>query len=156
MGVEIERKFLVTEKFKHLAESSTHIVQGYLCSDEKRTVRIRVRDEKAYITIKGRSSGNGLSRFEWEKEIPKADAEEMLRLCESGIIDKHRYLVPYEGHVFEVDEFHGANDGLVMAEVELASETEEVALPSFLGKEVTGDIRYYNSSLRLHPYSLWK
>lgn len=155
MGAEIERKFLVKGEYRSLAQGKSHIVQGYLFADARKTIRIRIRDDKAYVTIKGPSADNGLSRFEWEAEISVADAQVMIALCEPGLIDKDRYLIPYEGHVFEVDEFHGENEGLVIAEVELKSPVEEVALPAFIGAEVTGDKRYYNSHLREKPFVQW-
>ena len=156
MALEIERKFLVLDtSYKHEAFASSHIRQGYICSDRGRTVRIRIRDEHAYITIKGPSLDGGLSRYEFEQEIPMADAENLMTLCEPGIIDKTRWLVKSGLHTFEVDEFHGENDGLVMAEVELKSRTDEPVLPHFIGKEVTGDRRYYNSQLRRCPYTTW-
>ena len=157
MALEIERKFLVLDdSYKHEAFSSSHICQGYICSDRGRTVRVRIRDERGYITIKGPSLDGGLSRYEFEQEIPFDDAERLLSLCEPGIIDKTRWLVKSGDHTFEVDEFHGDNDGLVMAEVELQNRTEEPVIPHFIGKEVTGDRRYYNSQLRRHPYCEWK
>ena len=156
MAQEIERKFLVLDdSFKHEAFSSYHIRQGYICSERGRTVRIRIRDHQAFITIKGPSLDGGLSRYEFEQEIPLADAEQLMTLCEPGIIDKTRWLVKSGEHTFEVDEFHGENAPLVMAEVELKSATDEPIIPHFIGKEVTGDRRYYNSQLRKHPYSLW-
>ena len=157
MALEIERKFLVLDtSFKHEAFSSSHIRQGYICSGHGRTVRIRIRDSRAYITIKGPSLNGGLSRYEFEQEIPLADAEDLMLLCEPGIIDKTRWLVTSGRHTFEVDEFHGDNDGLVIAEVELGSEDEAFQKPAFIGQEVTGDRRYYNSHLRRNPYRLWK
>lgn len=157
MALEIERKFLVLDtSFKHEAFSSSHIRQGYICSGHGRTVRIRIRDSRAYITIKGPSLNGGLSRYEFEQEIPFADAEDLMLLCEPGIIDKTRWLVTSGRHTFEVDEFHGDNDGLVIAEVELGSEDEAFQKPAFIGQEVTGDRRYYNSHLRRNPYRLWK
>jgi len=155
--IEIERKFLVTDdSYKLLATASSHIQQGYICSERGRTVRIRLRDARAYITIKGPSPDGGLSRYEFEQEIPVDDARHLLTLCEPGIIDKRRYLVPSGQHTFEVDEFYGDNEGLVMAEVELSSPDEQPLLPPFIGKEVTGDRRYYNGSLRRNPYRLWR
>ena len=157
MALEIERKFLVLDtSFKHEAFSSSHIRQGYICSGHGRTVRIRIRDTRAYITIKGPSLNGGLSRYEFEQEIPFADAEHLMLLCEPGIIDKTRWLVTSGRHTFEVDEFHGDNDGLLIAEVELGSEDEAFQKPAFIGQEVTGDRRYYNSHLRRNPYCLWK
>lgn len=156
MAQEIERKFLVEGDYKSSAVSSSHIVQGYICSTGGRTVRVRLRDQRAYLTIKGASDDNGLSRFEWETEIPYHDAHELLKLAVGPLIDKHRYLVPVGRHTFEVDEFHGDNEGLTLAEVELTSVGEEYTRPGWLGREVTGDRRYYNSHLRSYPYKEWK
>lgn len=156
MGQEIERKFLVRGEYKSQAYASSGIVQGYICSARGRTVRVRIRDTKGYLTIKGASDAAGMSRYEWEREIPLAEAEELMKLCEPGVIDKTRYLVRSGRHVFEVDEFYGDNQGLVVAEVELASETEPFEKPAFIGREVTGDVRYYNSQLMKHPYAEWK
>ncbi len=156
MEREIERKFLVRGEYKSQAYASSRIVQGYICSARGRTVRVRIRDTKGYLTIKGASDAAGMSRYEWEREIPLAEAEELMKLCEPGVIDKTRYLVHSGRHVFEVDEFYGDNQGLVVAEVELASETEPFEKPVFIGREVTGDVRYYNSQLMKHPYAEWK
>ena len=155
-GLEIERKFLVYKRmdWKRLASSCSHIQQGYFAAVN--TVRVRIRDDKGYLTIKGPSRNGGLSRYEFEKEITLQEAQQLMLLCESGVIDKHRYLVPYAGHTFEVDEFHGDNDGLVMAEVELKSENEPFESPNFIGKEVTGDRRFYNSHMRKNPFKLWR
>lgn len=155
MSQEIERKFLVEGEFKPQAYASSRIVQGYVCSARGRTVRVRIRDGKGFLTIKGASGASGVSRYEWEKEIPLAEAAELMKLCEPGVIDKTRYLVRSGVHVFEVDEFYGGNEGLVMAEVELSSEDEPFEKPEFIGREVTGDVRYYNSQLMKHPYSEW-
>ena len=156
MAQEIERKFLVLDdSFKHEAFSKSHIQQGYICSERGRTVRVRIRDERAYLTIKGPSENGGLSRYEFEREIPLEDARQMMQFCEPGIIDKTRWLVKSGKHTFEVDEFFGDNEGLVMAEVELSSADEQPIIPHFIGKEVTGDRRYYNSQLRKNPYRLW-
>lgn len=156
MALEIERKFLVLDdSFKHEAFSKSHIVQGYICSERGRSVRIRIRDERAYITIKGPSLSGGLARYEFEQEIPMDDARQLLTLCDPGIIDKTRWLVKAGSHTFEVDEFAGENQGLVIAEVELNSENEAYEKPHFIGQEVTGDRRYYNSQLRRNPYSRW-
>ena len=141
MPLEIERKFLVCGEFKSLAYHSSRIRQGYICSVNGRTVRVRIRDDKGYLTIKGPSGRAGLARYEFEKEIPLADAEDLMAICEPGIIDKTRYLVRCGSHVFEVDEFYGDNEGLVMAEVELSDEHEAYECPPFLGREVTGDRR---------------
>jgi CYTH domain-containing protein len=156
MGLEIERKFLVTGEFRDKAYAHSHIRQGYISSSGGRTVRVRIRDDKGYITIKGPSDQAGLARYEFETEIPRSDAEDLMRICEPGIIDKTRYLVRSGEHIFEVDEFYGDNEGLVMAEVELGSEDEPFEKPSFIGREVTGDRRFYNSHLRRNPYCLWK
>lgn len=155
MPQEIERKFLVIGEFKTEAYAHSRIVQGYICSARGRTVRVRIRDGKGYLTIKGASNASGTSRYEWEKELPLGEAEELLKLCEPGVIDKTRYLVRCGRHTFEVDEFYGENEGLVVAEVELASEDEAFDKPRFIGEEVTGDIRYYNSQLMRHPYTIW-
>lgn len=148
MPLEIERKFLVADdSYRHTATSSSRIRQGYICRESGRTVRVRIRDERGFLTIKG-PSPNGLSRYEFEKEITLDEADNLFRLCLPGVIDKTRYLVPMaDGHIFEVDEFYGANEGLVIAEVELSSEDEPFMRPPFLGREVTGDKRYYNSNL---------
>ena len=153
MSREIERKFLVTGDFKQEACDSFRLVQGYISTDPDRTVRVRIKGEQGFLTIKGRSSLDGLSRYEWEKEIPVSEAIELMSLCGAGVIDKTRYLVPYGGHIYEVDVFHGANEGLVLAEIELADEQEKFEKPSWLGEEVTGDVRYYYSMLSLHPFS---
>ena len=156
MALEIERKFLVRGDYKSLSVSHSRIIQGYICSERGRTVRVRMRDKQGYLTIKGPSSVGGLSRYEFEKEITLEEAMSLLRLCEPGMIDKIRWLVPVGQHIFEVDEFFGENEGLVVAEVELGAEDEEYERPDFLGQEVTGDRKYYNSSLRKFPYSQWK
>ncbi|MBP5228557.1 MAG: CYTH domain-containing protein [Bacteroidales bacterium] len=156
MAQEIERKFLVKGNFKDAAFKATRITQGYLCSIPERTVRVRVKGEKGFITIKGIGSDSGASRFEWEKEIPVAEVQDLLNICEPGVIDKTRYLVKVGEHTFEVDEFYGDNDGLVVAEVELGSENEAFDKPEWLGEEVTGDVKYYNSMLMKNPYKNWK
>lgn len=157
MPQEIERKFLVKgDEYKSQAYAHSRIVQGYICSVRGRTVRVRIRGGRGYLTIKGASDAVGMSRYEWEKEIPLAEAEELMKLCEPGVIDKTRYLVQSGKHVFEVDEFYGDNTGLTMAEVELASEDEPFVKPDFIGQEVTGDVRYYNSQLMKHPFKEWK
>ena len=155
MGREIERKFLVRGEYKSQAYAQSRIVQGYICSARGRTVRVRIRDAKGYLTIKGAADAAGLSRYEWEKEIPLIEAQELMKLCEPGVIDKTRYLVRCGKHIFEVDEFYGDNEGLVVAEVELASVDEDFEKPDFIGEEVTGDVRYYNSQLMKHPYKQW-
>ena len=155
MAQEIERKFLVKGDFKADSFKATRITQGYLSSVPERTVRVRVKGEKGYITIKGKGNDSGASRYEWEKEIPVDEVKELLKLCEPGIIDKTRYLVKAGEHTFEVDEFYGENEGLVMAEVELKDESENFIKPAWLGEEVTGDVKYYNSMLMKHPYTKW-
>lgn len=156
-NIEIERKFLIAGDFKSYAYHSDRIVQGYMLSDSGgRTVRIRIRAGKGYITIKGGSSDSGVSRFEWEKEISLEDAEQLLQLCNPGVIDKVRYLIKAGKHTFEVDEFHGENEGLLVAEIELNSEDEVFEKPTWLGDEVTNDKRYYNSHLVKNPYKMWK
>lgn len=155
-GFEIERKFLVRgDDYKRQAYSHSHIKQGYICSGHGRTVRVRQRDDHGFLTIKGPSENGGLSRYEFEKEITLDEAEHLFKLCVPGIIDKTRWLVKSGNHVFEVDEFHGDNNGLVMAEVELNFENEPYEKPDFIGKEVTGNRLYYNSSLRAYPFSQW-
>ncbi|MEY8707257.1 CYTH domain-containing protein [Bacteroides faecichinchillae] len=156
MAQEIERKFLVSGEFKSQAFAQDRIIQGYICSDRGRTVRVRIRDNRGYLTIKGASNASGTSRYEWERELPLPEAEELMKLCEPGIIDKTRYLVRSGKHIFEIDEFYGDNDGLVVAEVELTSEDEAFNKPSFIGEEVTGDRRYYNSQLMKKPYKNWR
>lgn len=155
MAIEIERKFLVDGDYKAGAVSSERIAQGYLASGEGCTVRVRIRGQKAFLTVKGPSS-DGISRSEWEYEIPVADALPMLGLCRSGVIDKCRYLVPAGRHTFEVDEFYGDNEGLTVAEVELAAADEPIEHPEWLGREVTGEKCYYNSHLARNPYKNWK
>lgn len=154
--IEIERKFLVTSKaYKTEALRKTRIIQGYLNSNKQRAVRVRLKGELGYLTIKGESSKNGLSRFEWEKEITKSEALELLDLCEPGVIDKIRYEIKLGNHIFEVDEFFGDNTGLVVAEVELNAENESFEKPNWLGEEVTGQEPYYNSQLSKEPYNTW-
>lgn len=155
MAQEIERKFLVNGDFKSVATKATRITQGYLSSVPERTVRVRIKGDKGFITIKGVGSSSGASRYEWEKEIPIAEVEELLQLCEAGVIDKTRFLVKAGKHTIEVDEFYGENEGLVVAEVELSSEDENFEKPSWLGNEVTGDVKYYNSMLMKNPFKSW-
>ena len=155
MAQEIERKFLVAGDFKSDAYQSMRIVQGYLSSNPERSVRIRIKGDKGYITVKGKGSESGMSRYEWEKEIPVEEAQELLKLCEPGVIDKTRYLVRSGNHIFEVDQFYGENEGLVMAEIELSVENEAFVKPAWLGNEVTGDKRYYNSMLIKNPFTKW-
>lgn len=154
--IEIERKFLVTsDAYKSEAFKQSRIVQGFLNTHKERTVRVRIQGDKGFITIKGISSSDGLSRFEWEKEISVIECENLLKLCEKGSVEKIRYEVKLGTHIFEVDEFYGNNEGLVIAEIELSNETEAFEKPSWLGKEVTGDKRYYNSQLSKQPFKTW-
>ena len=155
MAQEIERKFLVIGDFKSQAFEQSRIVQGYISSARGRTVRVRIRNGRGYLTINGASNESGTSRYEWEKELSLHEAEELMKLCEPGVIDKTRYLVRSGEHIFEVDEFYGENEGLIVAEVELNAEDEAFVKPSFIGQEVTGDVRYYNSQLMKKPYTTW-
>ena len=153
---EIERKFLVNSgAFKTEAAKAIRITQGYLSSVPERTVRVRIKGEAGYLTIKGIGDDSGASRFEWEKEISVADAEALLKICEPGVIDKTRHLVKTGDHTIEVDEFHGENEGLVVAEVELKSEDDQFEKPEWLGTEVTGETKYFNSMLMKNPYTKW-
>ena len=150
---EIERKFLVkNDSFKNLATAKKNISQGYLNTHPERTVRIRIADEKAFLTIKGKGNETGMTRFEWEKEIQVDEAKALLALCEKGVIEKTRFLIPAGNHVFEVDEFYGENAGLVIAEIELSDENEAFEKPNWLGQEVTNDEKYYNAYLSKNPY----
>lgn len=154
--IEIERKFLVTsDAFKKESFAQNRIAQGYLSSNPERTVRVRVKGNKGYLTIKGASNESGMSRFEWEKEIPVTEAEKLLLLCERGIIDKTRFEVKVSNHVFEIDEFYGGNQGLIIAEIELSTENESFVKPVWLGEEVTADSRYYNAYLSKNPFKNW-
>lgn len=155
MAQEVERKFLVKGDFKPDAFKETRITQGYISSVPERTVRVRIKGDKGFITIKGIGGESGASRFEWEKEIPVDEVRDLLNICEPGVIDKTRYLVKQGKHTFEVDEFYGDNEGLIVAEVELTSEDEQFEKPDWLGEEVTGDERYYNSMLMKNPYKNW-
>ncbi|MDI1307506.1 MAG: CYTH domain-containing protein [bacterium] len=154
--IEIERKFLVKDdSFKRDAFTENHIAQGYLSSVPERTVRVRIKGKKGFLTIKGISNESGLSRFEWEKEIPVEEAKSLLLLCEKGVIDKTRFEVKLGNHIYEIDVFHGQNDGLIIAEIELGSENETFEKPNWLSNEVTNDKRYYNSYLSNNPYKNW-
>ncbi|PHR73255.1 MAG: adenylate cyclase [Lutibacter sp.] len=156
MQIEIERKFLVKDtSFKNKSFKCLSIKQGFLNSNKNRVVRIRIVDDKGFITIKGKSSKNGLSRFEWEKKIPMKEAKKLLKLCEKEVIKKSRYLVKVENHTFEVDIFKGGNKGLIIAEIELSHEKESFSKPDWLGKEVTGEAKYYNSELSKVPFKNW-
>jgi CYTH domain-containing protein len=155
--LEIERKFLVTsDAFKQAAFKKTRIVQGFLNTHPERTVRVRIKGEQGFLTVKGVSNKTGTTRSEWETEISTEDAKQLLNQCEPGIIDKTRYEIKAGNHVFEVDEFLGENEGLIVAEVELNSENEVFEKPLWLGKEVTGELKYYNSQLSLNPFKNWK
>lgn len=156
-NVEIERKYLVkSDIYRSLAVAKHEVKQGYLCADGIRTVRVRLWDDQGVLTIKGR--GNGVSRFEWEKTISASDAEALFALCRPGRVEKTRYVVPIAGTTLnvEVDVFHGDNEGLVLAEIELPSEDYVFEVPEWLGKEVTGDPRYYNSYISAHPFNTWQ
>ncbi|MBT8256347.1 MAG: CYTH domain-containing protein [Bacteroidia bacterium] len=155
--IEIERKFLVTsEAFKAQATHSESMTQGFLNTHPDRTVRIRLQGSKGKLTVKGRSNEAGTTRFEWETPLSAKEAEALLELCEEGIIEKIRFTVPFEGHLFEVDVFENDNDGLIVAEVELSEENETFKKPTWLGMEVTGELKYYNSQLSNKPYKLWE
>ena len=154
--IEIERKFLiVSDKYKEQAYKKIHILQGFLNTHKERTVRVRIKGEEAYITIKGISNKEGSSRFEWEKKIAVEEAEQLIELCEPNLIEKIRYEIKVGNHIFEVDEFSAENEGLIIAEIELSEENESFDKPDWLGKEVTGHIRYYNSQLCIVPYKNW-
>ena len=156
MAREIERKFLLCGDFRPFVVASEAIRQGYLCREKGRTVRVRIKGARGFLTVKGPGSSSGMSRGEWEYEIPVRDAEELIGLCEEGsVIEKIRYEVPYKGFLFEVDEFLGKNEGLILAEVELPDEECAFERPVWLGTEVTGDVRYYNSFLSKSPFKEW-
>lgn len=152
MGMEIERKFLVCGDWSRDVTDSIQITQGYLNLDKNRTVRVRIKGRRGFLTVKGPT--NGVSRFEWEKEIPVDEAREMMKLC-TGVIDKTRHLAPIGDHYYEIDEFHGDNEGLIVAEIELRSEDEQFIRPDWLGEEVSHERRYYNSQLIINPYKNW-
>lgn len=156
MTFEIEKKFLVKGDFKRFATNSERIAQGYLCSVAERTVRVRTKGGKGFITVKGPGNKSGTTRFEWEKEIPVDEVNKLLTLCEPGVIDKTRFHVSAGKHSYEVDEFYGENEGLVLAEIELNAEDEDFEKPEWLGVEVTGDPKYYNAVLMKNPYKRWK
>jgi adenylate cyclase len=152
---EVERKFLVKGEFKNVATKSTRILQGYLSSVPERSVRVRIKGNKGFLTIKGIGNASGTTRFEWEKEISVEEAQSLLHICEPGIIDKTRYLVNATPYIYEVDEFYGENEGLTIAEIELPNENADFEKPEWLGEEVTGDSRYYNSMLLKTPFTKW-
>jgi adenylate cyclase len=154
--IEIERKYLVTSlEFKNEYYTKNEIAQGYLSSNPERTVRVRIKGNKGYLTIKGIGNESGASRFEWEKEIELNEAKQLLKLCEKGVIEKTRYEVKSGNHIIEVDEFHGDNNGLIIAEIELENENDSIEKPHWLGNEVTNDERYYNSYISLNPFKNW-
>ncbi|WP_424003439.1 CYTH domain-containing protein [Maribacter sp. IgM3_T14_3] len=154
--IEIERKFLVkSDDYKSFASSKTRIVQGFLNTDPNRTVRVRIKGDLGFITVKGKSNETGTSRFEWEKEISVDEAESLMKLCEKGILEKSRYEISVGQHTYEVDEFYGDNLGLTVAEIELRSENENFEKPDWLGEEVTGNVKYYNSQLSKSPFNRW-
>ena len=148
--MEIERKYLVTsDSYKQIAVARYHICQGYISREKTGTVRIRITDDKAYLTIKGKPAAGHFARYEWEKEIDVREAKELMQLCQGTIIDKTRWIVPAaeDGLKWEVDEFHGKHEGLTLAEIELTSEEQEVEKPDFVGEDVTSDPRYYNANM---------
>jgi len=155
MAQEIERKFLVSGDFSPFVTRRERIVQGYLCADAERTVRVRICGDKAFLTVKSATVAGSWSRYEFETPVPVAEAEEMLKLCIPGVIDKERYRIDVENHTWEVDVFHGDNEGLTIAEIELASEDEPFVRPDWVGAEVTGDPKYYNSMLAQRPFMTW-
>mgnify|MGYP006426635587 FL=1 len=157
MGLEIERKFLIQKKeFKKVCHKKKHIIQGFLNSNKNRIVRVRIIDNEGFITIKGISDKSGTTRFEWEKNIPLKEAKELMNLCEKGIIEKIRYYHTFGGNIFEIDEFLGTNEGLIVAEIELNDKSQDFLKPDYLGEEVTNDKKYYNSNLSKNSYKTWK
>ncbi len=155
MAYEIERKYIVNGEFKHLATSSTYIVQGYIFSNPQKSVRVRLKGDRGFITVKSTISDTNVTRNEWEYPIPASEVNELLRICEPSLIEKTRYIVYYKEQTIEIDEFYGANEGLQLAEVELSFENQQFDKPSFLGKEVTGDPKFLNSNLSKRPFSEW-
>lgn len=148
--MEIERKYLVTsDSYKQMAVARYHICQGYISREKTGTVRIRITDDKAYLTIKGKPAAGHFARYEWEKEIDVQEAKELIQLCQGTIINKTRWIVPAaeDGLKWEIDEFHGKHAGLTLAEIELTSEEQEVEKPDFVGEDVTSDPRYYNANM---------
>lgn len=156
MGYEIERKFLVAGDFKLVATRYYKIIQGYLSTVPERSVRVRIIGDQAWLNVKGIGNSTGTTRFEWETEISVKDAAELIKICEPGVIEKFRYVVPFKNHTFEVDEFVGDNSGLIIAEIELGSEDESYEKPPWLGREVTGESKYYNAMLMKNPYIRWE
>lgn len=155
MSKEIERKFRVKGDFTSLVAKKTRLIQGYLLAAPEKSVRIRIKADKAFLTIKGKAEKGGIERYEWEKEIPVAEARELLDLCEGSLIEKIRYEIPAGRHTWEVDVFEGENKGLVLAEIELNHPEEDFEKPAWLGEEVTGDPRFYNAFLCQDPYKNW-
>lgn len=155
MAIEIERKFLVKGEFRNFVEKSVRIRQGYISLVPERSVRVRIMNNRGFLAIKGKTNSSGKSRYEWETEIPVKEAEELLNICEPGLIEKTRHLVKYGKYIFEIDEFYGENKGLVLAEIELKSESENIEMPDWIGEEVTGDPKYYNAMLIKNPFSKW-
>ncbi len=154
--IEIERKFLVlNDDFKKEAFAKNEIAQGYISTNPERTVRVRIKGNNGYLTIKGSGNETGMSRFEWEKQIDVEEAKELMKLCEKGAISKTRFEIEVGKHIYEVDEFYEENQGLIIAEIELKSETEIFEKPNWLGKEVTNDEKYYNAYLSKNPYKNW-
>ena len=153
---ETERKFLVRGSYCHDVESVIEITQGYICTNPAKSVRVRIAGDKGFITIKGNSSADNTTRFEWEKEISQSDAIELLKLCDGHLIEKTRHIAKHKGKIFEVDFFHGANEGLQIAEIELSHPNEEFDKPEWLGEEITSDYRYFNLYLHSHPFKTWK
>ncbi len=156
MAIEIEKKFLVTnDNYRKQAYKTDLIIQGYICRQNGNSARVRIRGNKGYLTIKGPSLDGGISRYEWEREISLTEADELLKLCDNAKIEKKRYLVECGAHTYEIDEFFGDNAGLVVAEIELKDKDEPFEKPDFLGREITGEARYYNSHLTQFPYKEW-
>lgn len=156
MAFEIERKFLVvSNQYKQVAYQKSYIKQGFLSSEKERVVRVRIKDDCGFLTIKGASNKSGTTRFEWEKKISLKEAQNLFNLCEQGIIEKYRYLIKVNNHIYEVDYFLGQNKGLIVAEIELSNENELFEKPTWLGKEVTGEVKYYNSNLSKLPFCQW-
>lgn len=155
MAYEIERKYIVNGEYKHLATSSTYIVQGYIFSNPEKSVRVRLKGDRGFITVKSTISDTSVTRNEWEYPIPASEVNELIRICEPTLIEKTRYIVYYKKQTIEIDEFYGQNEGLQLAEVELSFENQQFDKPPFLGREVTGDSKYINASLSKHPYSEW-
>jgi len=157
MPLEIERKFLIKNNdFKKESFKQLHIIQGYLSRDPEKTIRVRIKGGVGFLTVKGMSNESGITRFEWETEILQKDAKILLELCGAAVIDKTRYYIKNGKHIFEVDDFHGDNEGLIIAEIELKTENEYFYMPKWLGKEITGDVRYYNSMLANNSFKSWK